>query len=185
MQNNIKIILTTENKAKFEALNHVCKELFNSNFEIISIASDSNVNETPTNDNEAISGCINRIKNIQSKIDYSYDYIVSLEGLIQKTDIGTFVYGWAVIKTYHNIFSYGCSGKVMLPNFIANKIKTTEKLSDLIRDYYPNIPDEKRNILGANGIITNGLYTRVDEFITSIKCAFGSLDVKHDKKNTI
>lgn len=183
MQNKKLIIITTKNKAKINALEYICKELF-CNYQIISIESSSGVNETPTNDEEAIQGCENRIKNTLKETTLKPDYIVALEGLVEHTKIGTFVFGWAAIRDSIGNIYYGCSGKVMLPAIISQKITPNIKLSDLIKEHYKNIAQEDIDILGANGVVTDGLYTRVDEFITSMRCAFGVAKIKDDKKNT-
>lgn len=184
MQNKKLIVITTKNKAKIKALDCVCKELF-LNYEIVSIASNSGVNETPTSDIEAIQGCKNRIENVLKLIDLNPDYIVSLEGLIEHSNIGTFVFGWATIRDSNGDMYYGCSGKVMLPKFISEQIKTDVKLSDLIKRYYSDIDPEEIDIIGANGVVTGGLYTRVDEFITSIRCAFGVIKNTNYKETNV
>ncbi|OOF58717.1 DUF84 family protein [Rodentibacter pneumotropicus] len=182
MQDKKLIVITTKNKAKIKALEYICKEIF-SDYKIVSIESNSGVNETPTNDMEAIQGCKNRIENALKLIEYSPDYIISLEGLIEHSNVGTFVFGWAAIRDNNGNIYYGCSGKVMLPKVISDQIKPNIKLSDLIKKNYSHISPKKIDILGANGVVTDGLYTRVDEFVTSMRCAFGVIRAQNDKEN--
>ena len=56
-----KIIVCSKNKAKNEAVNKVMKDYFTSEFEIISLETESGVSETPNSDEEGIKGCHNRI----------------------------------------------------------------------------------------------------------------------------
>ncbi len=175
----ITILLSSENEAKISSVRKVCTELF-PNFSLYHHNVNSGVSETPENDDEAIQGCHNRIENIEKEFSSIHaDYIIALEGLINKNDFGTFVYGWAVIKeTGVNKYYYGCSGKVMLPADITAKLAKNVKLSDLVLELYPQFSDSDLKNLGTNGVLTQGLYTRVQEFETALKCAFGSLVVQ-------
>lgn len=177
MQNKcVTLLLSSENEAKISSVRKVCAELF-PDFSLHHNNVTSGVSETPENDDEAIQGCLNRIENIENKIpSLQPDYIIALEGLINRTTFGTFIYGWAVIKeTGTNKFHYGCSGKVMLPSDITAALSKDMKLSDLVLDLYPQFTSEDMNKIGTNGVLTRGLYTRVDEFETALRCAFGSL----------
>ena len=53
--------------------------------------------------------------------------------------------------------------------------KTTKivRLSDVVAKSIGSTDDEISKI-GTNGLLTNGSYTRTDEFIDSIKCAISS-----------
>ncbi|EDX0374194.1 DUF84 family protein [Salmonella enterica] len=175
----VTILLSSKNEAKISSVRKVCTELF-PNFSLYHYNITSGVSETPEDDDEAIKGCHNRIENIEREVSSIHaDYIIALEGLINKSEFGAFVYGWAVIKEIGvNKYYYGCSGKVMLPSDITAKLSKNVKLSDLILDLYPQFSNEDLNKLGTNGVLTHGLYTRVQEFETALKCAFGSLVVQ-------
>jgi non-canonical (house-cleaning) NTP pyrophosphatase len=175
----VTILLSSENEAKISSVRKVCTELF-PNFSLYHYNVTSGISETPEDDDEAIKGCHNRIENIEKETSSIHaDYIIALEGLINKSEFGAFVYGWAVIKeTGVNKYYYGCSGKVMLPSDITSKLSKNVKLSDLVLDLYPQFSDDDLKKLGTNGVLTHGLYTRVQEFETALKCAFGSLVVQ-------
>lgn len=168
----IKIILASENKAKKMATQKVFSQVY-SEFEIITLEVDSGVSKTPTNDNEGIQGCLNRIANAKQK--YNQEYIfVGLEGIITKNKFGTFICGWCVIDfTKLNKIGYGCSAKVRLPDFIGNNIKSFAELSSFVKQTYPSDLLDKMNEIGTNGVVTNNMYGRVDEFEDAIRCALG------------
>jgi non-canonical (house-cleaning) NTP pyrophosphatase len=169
----MKIILTSTNKAKIEATEKVVKKLFlNANVESMDV--ETGVSKTPTTDDEGIEGAINRI-NSAIKIDDRADVYVGLEGIITKNKYGTFICGWAVVKTKDKKEAFGCSAKVKLPSFIADTIEDFKELSTEVKNNYPSELIEQMPILGSNGIITNKLYTRVDEFEDALLCAFGYL----------
>lgn len=172
---HITIILSSNNEAKISATNKICSNLY-PNFNLIHLDALSGVSETPDNDDEAIEGCHKRIHSLEKDNKYDVDYIIALEGLVSKHKVGTFLYGWAVIKDVSkNKFYYGCSGKFSLPDKISQQFSKKIKLSDIVLKQYPQFSNEKMNILGTNGLLTKGLYSRVDEFEIALKCAFGSI----------
>lgn len=91
------------------------------------------------------------------------------------------VLGLAIIKdgktfTYEGItneFYYGCSSKIKIPSSILNSMNQNKRLSDVVASHTDYTEDEIRNY-GTNGLLTNGEYTRTDEFMDSILCALSS-----------
>lgn len=180
----VTILLCSENEAKVSSVKKVCTEIFQE-FNLYYYNITSGVSETPENDDEAIKGCHNRIEKVEVITSWIHiDYIIALEGLVEKSEFGYFVYGWSVIKEVDmSKYYYGCSGKVMLPCDIVDKFSKNVKLSDVILGLYPQFSDEDLKRLGANGVLTRGLYTRSQEFETALKCAFGSLVVQSSCHN--
>lgn len=170
--NNKKIIVCSKNKAKNDAVNAVVKEYF-SNFEIKSLETNSGVSETPIGDNEGIKGCYNRIKDAIKQISDG-DLYIAMEGILSENNYGSFICGWTVVYDKNsNEYYYGCSAKVKVPDEIIRNISKTQRLSDVVAKFVGNTDDEISKI-GTNGLLTNGSYTRTDEFIDSIVCAISS-----------
>lgn len=168
----MKIVLTSTNKAKVAAVKKIFSKIF-SKFDLICVDVDSGVSATPITDNEGITGSINRIEAGKLLVKKA-DYYIGLEGIITKNLGGTFICGWCAIECPKLArISFGCSGKVMIPDYISEKIKSFGELSCLVKDNYPSELVEKLDILGSNGVITNSMYTRVDEFEDAVNCAFG------------
>lgn len=82
--------------------------------------------------------------------------------------------GWCVVEIEGKL-GMGCSAKVQIPDFISNKIQTFGELSQVVKQNYPSSLIEQIDSIGTNGVITNRAYTRVDEFIDALNCAFGFL----------
>ncbi|AEV67288.1 inosine/xanthosine triphosphatase [Acetivibrio clariflavus] len=170
----MKIYITSQNEAKVNAVKNVFRKIFNE-AEFIAIKVNSGVSVTPTTDDEALKGCINRIEAVKRQIEL-YDAIVSMEGLVSKNSYGSFVYGWAAIDFFRcSKLAIGCSAKVMLPEDIAEQVSNNIELSEIIKARYNDISAEQMERWGTNGIITNGLYTRVNEFEDALLCAIGSV----------
>ncbi|CAM3462989.1 DUF84 family protein [Xenorhabdus nematophila] len=176
MQNKTPlVVLCSKNSAKISAAYNICSNVLKE-FKFSYYDVPSGVSETPDTDEEAIQGCYSRINFVEEKFSTNVDFIIALEGLIEKTSFGSFVYGWAVIKDIkRKEFFYGCSGKVMLPNEVSIKLEKNQKLSEIIRELYPHYPKDELDRIGTNGVLTQKLYTRIDEFETAMKCAFGSV----------
>lgn len=173
MQNRKKtIIICSKNKAKNDAVVEVMKHYFE-NFMIESVETKSGVSETPIGDEEGITGCFNRIKDA-IKQKKNGDLYVAMEGILSQTSYGTFLCGWTVIyDNSENEYYYGCSAKIKVPDIIIEKTSKFQRLSDVVAEYIGSTDDEISK-LGTNGLLTNGVYTRTDEFIDSITCAISS-----------
>jgi inosine/xanthosine triphosphatase len=166
--------IASKNAAKISALRSVAAAAFGS-YRIIAIAAESGVSETPTSDTEAIQGCANRLTKMQSSCKDAIDYWVALEGLIERTTHGDFVYGWAAVrKTGRSQPTYGCSGKVMLPTRLLDAMPEGARLSTYVENTLDKDGGSRINVLGTNGLLTRGLYDRTMEFETAIRCALGA-----------
>lgn len=177
-QENI-IIVCSKNKAKNEAVKNVMRDYFE-NFEIKSLKTESKVSETPIGDEEGILGCRNRIYDAISQ-DSTGNLYIAMEGILTKTFCGTFLCGWTVIYNKPlDEYYYGCSAKVKIPDEIIEKMTKSTRLSSIVGKYM-NSSDEKVSNYGTNGILTNGAYTRTDEFIDSVLCAISTKFKKMSK----
>lgn len=166
----MKIVLSSTNKAKKQAV----IDFFNStkiDYDCDFVDVDSRVSKTPENDEEGILGCINPIN--EAKKSLFADLYIGMEGIITKNSYGKFLCGWVCLENSKGQRFYGCSAKCKLPSKIADKSNSFKELSDLVKASYPKNMIKMIDTIGTNGIITNNLYTRVDEFEDALKCDFG------------
>ena len=167
-----KIVICSKNQAKNDAVKAVIKNFFKE-FETISLDTNSNVSETPMNNEEGIVGCINRIKDAKRQIGDG-DLYVAMEGILNKVIDEYFLCGWTVIyDRKSDEYLYGCSSQVHIPNDIINNLTKDERLSDVVAKHFGET-EEKIRVFGTNGMLTNGCYTRTDEFTDSVLCAISS-----------
>ncbi len=168
----MKIVLSSRNKAKILAAKKVFSEVYE-NFDLETVEVHSGVSNTPMTDEEGIQGCLNRIEEAK-KLASAGDIYVGLEGIITKNKFGVFLTGWAVIEMIkdHRI-GMGCSAKVQIPDFIAKNVEDFKELSEVVRSHYASDLVDNMDELGSNGIITQQMYTRTDEFEHALKCALG------------
>ena len=172
MKNNIKIVVCSKNKAKNAAVENVIKQ-FISKYDIYSLDTTSGVSETPIGDEEGITGCINRINDAKTQITDANLYI-AMEGILTETFGEKFLCGWTTIYNNDtNEYSYGCSAKIHIPKHIIENLSKDERLSDVVAKYMNSTEEQVRNY-GTNGMLTNGCYTRTDEFTDSLLCAIST-----------
>lgn len=173
-----KIVVCSKNKAKNMAVEKVIKD-FIKDYYIVSLETNSNVSETPISDDEGIKGCLNRIDSALKQDDGGYLYI-AMEGILTETMNESFLCGWTVIfNNETKEYLYGCSAKVHIPKEIMKDMDSNKRLSDVVSEYKKTDEDMVRNY-GTNGILTNGCYTRTDEFMDSILCAISSKFIKNN-----
>ena len=97
-----------------------------------------------------------------------------MEGILVVNKYGSFLCGWTVI--YNNKldeYYYGCSSKVKIPDEIISNLDKSKRLSDVVAKYVGST-DEEVSLIGTNGILTHGVYTRTAEFVDSVLCAISS-----------
>ncbi len=174
----IRIALASTNKAKMTAVETFCRRHFGE-FELTPFAVESGVDETPNTDESAIKGCRNRVLGILST-NSDFDYIVSMEGMVRQVlPLGWFLCGWTMILDVKNkTEAFGCSGMVQIPKSITEQMSKSKKLSQIVLETYPLLKASELEEIGTNGVITSGVYCRSDEFVDSLKCAYGTLPLK-------
>ena len=169
---NKSIVVCSKNYAKNSAVKSVMDKYFEG-FEIVSLETNSRVSETPVGDDEGIEGCLNRIKDALEQCTIG-DLYVAMEGILTTTKYGTFICGWTVIyNKKSDEYYYGCSAKVKVPDEVITKTNKSVRLSDVVSEFTDYSGDEISNY-GTNGILTNGAYTRTNEFIDSVLCAIST-----------
>ena len=165
----MKIIICTENKAKIQAIEEVLGKIW-SNVEMIGENFSSGVSAQPLSEEEGIAGAINRAQN--AKLKYSdADYYIGMEGYVDTNNHGMFLAGAVVIIDKENKIGIGSSAKMLLPVFIQKKIEKGAELGPLIKGLMNDTEGTIRQYDGTNGILSKGLYNRVDEFKDAAKCA--------------
>ncbi|MCA9364769.1 MAG: DUF84 family protein [Candidatus Moranbacteria bacterium] len=174
MGKKIVAVVASQNKAKNTAVKKSLENLFGGDIELEGLSVESGVSNTPTSDDEGIRGCQNRMEQIK-KLRPGADIYIALEGIISTNTYGMFICGWAMIECYDfpSRPSVGCSAKVRVPEFIAKNVTNNEELSHIVKDLYPSELTQKIDELASNGVITNGMYSRVQAFQDALCCAVG------------
>ena len=165
----MKIAIGTLNKAKNEAVQNVIRKVW-PQAQYFSTKTSSNIKEQPLTDEEGIEGAINRANHALQLIPEA-DYGIGLEGTVDTNKYGMFLSGWVAIIDREGKTSIGCSGKVLMPDYLASRLIQGEELGLIVQEYLNDTNNEVRHSSGTNGLLTNNLYTRVREFEDATLCA--------------
>ncbi|MBT5338444.1 DUF84 family protein, partial [Candidatus Falkowbacteria bacterium] len=141
-----------------------------SNLEITNEKFSSDVSEQPLSEEEGIKGALNRATHAKYKYPTA-DYCIGMEGYVNTNNYGMFLAGAVVIINNEGKAGIGLSAKMILPAFIQEKINEGQELGPLIKSLLNDTEGKIRHYDGTNGILSKGLYNRVDEFKDATKCA--------------
>lgn len=156
----MRVAIGTKNNAKIEGVKRAFNLVYK-NVEFLSFETDSKIRAQPLNDDEAILGAKNRATQAIKLCD-NVDFGVGLEGTVDENEFGMFLCGWVVIIDKNNEIGIGSSPKILLPDWIAKKLRNGEELGPIIQEFMKD--NSIRQNLGTCGVLTNGLYSRIDEF---------------------
>lgn len=165
---NMNIALGSTNKTKmYNTLNAVLKICHK--FDLYIVDAPSDISEQPTIEEEAIEGAKNRATYALENSPEA-DYGIGIEGYTRELDIGMFVDGWVVVVDRDGKTGFGSRGGIMLPEDIADRIRSGEELGPVMDDIVGEA--DVKNNLGAIGYLTGGLVTRGNAFENAVIYAF-------------
>lgn len=165
----MKIIIATENKAKIQATTEIFKEVYG-DVEIANEKFSSDVSDQPMSEEEGIQGAINRAQHARAKYP-ELDFAIGLEGYADTNKFGMFLAGAVAIINNSGEIGIGTSAKMLVPDFIKTKLEAGMELGPLIQALMNDVDNTIRHYDGTCGILTKGLYNRVEEFKDATKCA--------------
>lgn len=119
---------------------------------------DSLVSVQPVTDQETMTGAFNRAKHSLAAIEDA-THGVGVEGGVLDTDEGMWAYAWVVIVDRHGRVGRGQSGRFLLPEAVADLMRTEGLELGEADDKFFNRSNSKHQD-GAIGILTHGLIDR-------------------------
>jgi len=131
------------------------------------VAVESGVRAQPLSDDEAIVGATNRAQ--RALLATTADLAVGLEGNTADTLHGMFGTGWAVIVDQAGNIGIGGSGRFLLPQTIAARLRDGAELGPLMDQLTGE--ENTRHRQGAIGIFTHNLLTRQSALETAVTFA--------------
>lgn len=152
----IIVLVGSINPVKIKAVKNVFKKIFKK-VEVKGRKSASGVNPQPISFEEAYKGALNRAKNLSKKGEV-FDYLVGIEGGIQKYSFGWVTGGAIVIINQKNEIGVGFSPQLLLGSRIIKRIKKGNELGQVLENI-SGIKDIKQK-QGAFGYFTDNLLTR-------------------------
>jgi len=149
------IAVGSQNPVKIKAVQDVVNKIWK-DAEVLSINADSKVSDQPHSEEEAILGATNRAK--QALLEGNADLGIGIEGYNIDKKQGTFVAGLSVAIDKRGEIGYGYSGKILLPQKVAEAVKKGKELGDVMNEL-TEIENVKQK-QGAAGIFTKGIISR-------------------------
>jgi len=163
------IAIGTQNRAKTEGVELAFGKVFE-HVETHGFSVESGISEQPMTDEESINGAINRAKSALARMATAH-YGVGLEGNVTTISEMMFLHGWAAIVDRTGKVGLGHSSGIELPGSMHVALDAGAELGPLMQDMLDDADNEIRHTLGTNGVLTGGLYTRVDEFADATTAA--------------
>lgn len=162
----MKIIVTSKNPVKVEAVKEAFQKVFNNNtITIDGLAVPSGVSDQPLSDQETITGAMNRLNNAMS-INSKADYYVSIEAGINDIEGEMYNYAWVFIKNRENKLGKSKTDTFVLPSRVRELIlegKELGKADDIVFGH-----TNSKQTIGSIGILTNNLITRTSYYTEAI-----------------
>lgn len=155
------IAVGTNNKVKIQAVTNACEKIFKKELVIQSVEVSSGVSDQPMSDQESIEGAINRAMAAMGKIQA--DFGIGLEGGVTEIGDQMFLTGWVAVVHKDGRKGLASSGRILLPQRVAEELKKGERELGQIIDEISGVVDVKHG-LGTGGILTNGLTNRRTSF---------------------
>jgi non-canonical (house-cleaning) NTP pyrophosphatase len=166
-----EVVLSSSNEAKKRAALQAITEIFGAGNVLKTLEAPSGVSATPMSFEESIQGAKNRVTHSRQMAPNA-DYYIGAEGGVGKIADQWFIGGWVVVENKVGEQHLAASALVELPFFLVSRLDADTPLSQSIEETdFPVDLYERRNVLGTNGLITNGTYSRVTEFYDALRIA--------------
>ncbi len=167
----ISVAVGSENKAKNLAVQTAFRRAFpQATIETRGFDVASGIADQPTSDEESIQGATNRAAEALAKHPAA-DYGVGLEGNTVMIAGRMYLHGWVAVTKRGGATGIGHSSGLELPNNLKQGIESGGELGPLLQEMLGDKDNTIRQTHGTNGVLSDGLYTREQEFIDATTVA--------------
>jgi len=169
IESPIILAVGTQNKAKLQAVETAFHKVY-AQVQASGLEVESGISDQPMNDEESIKGAINRAQSALAQLSTA-QYGIGLEGNVVTISDRMFLHGWVAIINQVGEIGLGHSSGIELPLSIRQALESGAELGPVLQEMLDDTENEIRHTIGTNGILTDGLYTRVDEFVDATTVA--------------
>ncbi|MFH1588997.1 MAG: inosine/xanthosine triphosphatase [archaeon] len=163
------IAVGSKNPAKVSAVESAVRKVWSDvEVEVVAVEVSHGTNEQPKNEDETIEGATRRAKLALKKT--GADFGVGIEGGVVDLKHGMFISGWVIIVNRKGKVGIGGTGRTMLPEVIAKRIRNGEELGNIAEKHFKI--DNVKQKQGVIGVLTNNLITRKSATETAVINAF-------------
>jgi inosine/xanthosine triphosphatase len=164
----MKVGVGSKNPAKISAVRSVFEKVW-PEVEIVGAAVPSGVSEMPVGDTVILTGARNRAVAVQDRL--GADFGVGLEGGVHQDGAGLLLMGWVVIVDRNGREGIGGTGRLPLPEAIAEQVLAGRELGPLMDELLGEENVKQKG--GAVGALTAGLVPRSETFAVAVAYALG------------
>ncbi len=150
-----KVTVGSTNPVKLAAVTNAIRQIWPTAV-VVGLAAESGVHVQPLSDEEAIRGALNRARLALARGEAELG--VGVEGNTVEMAAGLFSTAWVVVVNQAGVVGLGSSGRLLLPDAVAQAIRAGAELGPLMDEFSGE--QNTKHKLGAIGILTNGLITR-------------------------
>ncbi|MCK4808441.1 MAG: inosine/xanthosine triphosphatase [Candidatus Aenigmarchaeota archaeon] len=152
-----KVIIASRNQVKINAAKIGFEKMFpDESFEFEGVSVPSDVSDQPMNDQETMTGAINRAENAKKNFN-SADYWVGIEGGLEKRQDEIEAFNWVAIRSKDK-HGKARTGTFFLPKKIVELIDAGKELSEADDIVFERTDSRQKN--GAVGILTGNIIDR-------------------------
>ncbi|MAG44916.1 inositol monophosphatase [bacterium] len=160
-----KIIIASQNPVKINAVKIAFGKMFSlEKFTFKGVSVFSGVRDQPMNNQETMTGAINRATNAKTKFQDA-DFWVGIEGGVEKINNQMGSFAWVVIKS-NKLSGKARTSTFFLPKKVVELIDLGKELGEADDIVFGHTNSKQKN--GAVGILTKNVITRKDYYIEAI-----------------
>ncbi len=160
-----KVIIASKNPVKINAVKIGFEKMFpTKDFEFEGISVPSGVKDQPIDNQETMTGAVNRTNNAKTRLQDA-DYWVGIEGGIEKINDEMEAFAWIVIES-KNMKGKARTGTFFLPKKIVELIDEGKELGEADDIVFGGTNSKQKN--GAVGILTENIITRTSYYTEAI-----------------
>ncbi|HED38260.1 MAG TPA: non-canonical purine NTP phosphatase [Ignavibacteria bacterium] len=160
-----KVIVASKNPVKINAVKIGFERMFPlEKFEFEGISVSSEVSEQPMDDEETLTGGINRAHNAKAEFQDA-DYWVGIEGGVEKINNEMNTFAWVVIESKYKK-GKARTGAFFLPRKIIELVAAGKELGEADDIVFQHTNSKQKN--GSVGILTENVITRTSYYTETV-----------------
>lgn len=160
-----KVIIASKNQVKTNAVKNGFEKMFPyESFEFEGVSVSSGVNDQPMNNQETMTGAVNRAENAKKNFS-SADYWVGIEGGVERKQGEMEAFSWVVIKSKESD-GKARTGTFFLPKKVVNLIDAGKELSEADDIVFKCTDSKQKN--GSVGILTENIIDRTKYYTEAV-----------------
>jgi inosine/xanthosine triphosphatase len=162
-----KVAVGSQNPVKLTAVSLALRQLTHQPINVQGVDVPTGVSTMPRSLDECVAGAQHRAIAAREAIDAPLG--LGLEGGVEPTAYGLFLVGWVAAVDAHGRVHLGSSGRIQLPEPIAQPVLDGAELGPVMDALVGR--DKTNHQEGAIGILTGGLVVREQMFTTAVLLA--------------